>query len=137
MVFRTYTEEVVREGDFFHSFEAAEAVMQGQLVKLDTDAAGRTVEPSDTDGEAAIGFAQYDAEAGAEVSVALPGCIVRATSGTGTIASQDLVASHGGTGEEGEVDTAEAGDTPIGVAVADDAGGGEDVWVYVTFGGAL
>lgn len=135
MVFRTYTDEVRRQGTNTKSFEAAEAILQGQLVKLDTDSAGRTVEPSDTDGEAGIiGFAEYDAAAGDDVSVCMTGCEVRATSGTGTVTSGDPVASHGGTGEEGEVDTAATGDTPIGIAIADDNGDGGDVWVIVDAG---
>lgn len=134
MVFRTYTDEVLLEGDNIKHFEAAEAVQQGQLVELDTGSAGRTVEPSDADGAAAIGFALYDAAAGAEVAVACSGCVVRGTSGTGTISSGDAVASHGATGEEGEVDTAGAGDVPVGFAVEDDAGDGGDVVVYVDLG---
>lgn len=135
MVFRTYTDEVVREGDNIKTFEAAEAILQGQLVELDTGSAGRTVEPSDADGGAAIGFAIADAAVGADVGVAMTTCIVRATSATGTISSGDAIASHGATGEEGEVDTGAVGDYIVGFAVADDAGANDDVWVYVDLAG--
>lgn len=135
MVFRTYTDEVRREGDNTKSFEAAEPILQGQLVKLDTDSPGRTVEPSDTDGEAIIGFAEYDAAAGQDVSVCLTGTVVRATSATGTITSGTYVASGGGvTGEEGEVKAHAAGEHTVGVALEDDAGANGDVWVYVDLG---
>lgn len=148
MVFRTYEEQVLQEGDASHTFEAAEAVEQGQLVKADVDNSGRTVEPSDTDGEPALGFALYSAAAGEDVAVALPGCVVRATSATGTIASGDYVSSAGGAGgEEGELQTATntttsdgtaagtEGTDIVGIALADDAGVNDDVIVYVTHGG--
>lgn len=135
MAFRTYTDEVLLEGDNLKSFVAAEAITQGQLVKLDTDSAGRTVEPSDTDGEAAIGFAIADAAAGDDLAVAMTGTVVRATSGSGTVASGDGIASHGGTGEEGEVDTAGVADYSVGIALEDDAGDGGDVTVYVDLSG--
>lgn len=131
MVFRTYTDDVLIDGENTRKFEAAEAILAGQLVELDA-AAGRTVEPSDADGALAVGFAIADAAAGQMVAVATAGCIVRATSATGTIASGELVASHGATGEEGELDSAAAGDYPIGQALQDDAGANDDVVVLVT-----
>jgi hypothetical protein len=133
MAFRTYTDEVLIAGDALHSFTAEEAVQQGQLVK--PGAADSSVEPSDTDGEFAIGFAQYDAAAGEMVSVATGGCIVRATSGTGSVSAGAPVTSHGGTGEEGELAAAAAtGDKTVGVALADDAGTNDDVVVLVDLG---
>jgi len=133
MVFRTYSDEVgvATDTGSNRTFTAAEAISQGQLVKLDTDDSARTVEPSDTDGESAYGFAAYDATAGQEVLVYGATCVVRATSGTGTISSGDRVASHGGTGEEGEVDTAASGDIVVGVALEDDTGANDDVIVEV------
>lgn len=141
MAFRDYTDQVLLEGDNVHHYEANEAVSQGQLVKYDTNNTGRTVEPSDTDGEDKLaGFALYDASSGEQVAVAQAGCIVRATSGTGTIASGDWIASHGGTGNEGEVaaatetsggSTTTLGDYCIGQAVEDDAGSANDVIVRV------
>lgn len=144
MVFRTYTDDVLIDGENTRRYEAAEAILAGQTVKADQDSAGRTVEPSDADGEAVLGVALQDAAAGQQVTVARDGCIVRATSGTGTIASGDPVASHGATGEEGELDTAVESDatvaTPVegdfilGWANADDAGANDDVIVEINLG---
>lgn len=132
MAFRTYTQEVVDAGEDLRGFTANSAIKQGQLVTLAGDYA---VDPSSTDGESALGFAAYDAAAGEEVLVALDGTEVLATSGTGAIAAGDLVTSHGGTGEPGEVATAATGDYPIGVALEADSGDGDDVRVYVQTGG--
>lgn len=132
MTFPTYTTNVVKEGhDNIRTFEAAEAVTQGQAVKLDGNNAGRTVEPSDTDGEKCIGFAVYDASSGEEVAVAINGAVVRAVSATGSISSGDWVASDGGTSDEGELETAASGDHPIGIALADDTGTGTEASVEV------
>lgn len=124
MTFPTYSDQVVQEHgkSSVTYFEAAEDLTQGQLVKLDTDNSGRTVEPSDTDGEQAIGFVEYDVSSGDMASVAVAGSVVRAVSSTGTISSSDAIASHGGTGDEGEVDTAASGDWIIGTALEDDTG---------------
>lgn len=148
MVFRTYVDDVLIEGDATHTFEAAEAIEQGQLVKADLNNTGRTVEPSDTDGEPALGFALYSVSAGEDVAVAMEGTVVRATSGTGTIVSGAYLSSAGGvTGEEGEVQTATdtvmsdgtaagtEGTDIVGIALEDDDGANDDVIVYVTFGG--
>lgn len=140
MAFRSYTDQVLLEGrQSLHHYEAAEDVKQGQLVKYDSDSGGRTVEPSDTDGEGGLaGFALYDAAAGEEVAVAQSGAIVRATSGTGAVSAGDSVVSHGGTGEEGEVAAgATTGDVVIGHAIEDDGGDGGDVVVRVDYGGEL
>ena len=150
MAFRTYADQVLLEGDNTKTFEAAEPIQQGQLVKLDTDSAGRTVEPADADGEQTIGFAIYSVAAGEQVAVAMDGCVVRATSATGTVASGNFVTSGGGgTGEEGEVMAATQttvsdgtaagtkGDYVIGFAVEDDAGAHDDAIVYVNTGGLV
>jgi len=138
MAFRTYTDQVLLEGSCVHHYEAQEDVSQGQLVKYDTDDSGRTVEPSDSDGEDLLaGFALYSASAGEQVAVAQTGTIVRATSGTGSISSGDEVASHGGTGEEGEVASAASGDYVIGRAISDDSGSNDDVIVFVDQGGVV
>lgn len=129
------------------NFEAAEAITQGQLVKLDVNSGARTAEPSDTDGEQAWGVAAYDAAAGDQVLVYGSGCVVRATSGTGTIASGDQVTSYGGTGNEGEVDTASPGtvdftnstvtrgDYVVGEAVQADVGTNDDVLIELDLAG--
>lgn len=133
MTFPTYTTDVVQEhGESSVTyFEANEDLTQGQLVKLDGNNSGRTVEPSDTDGEQAIGFVEYDVSSGDMASVAVAGSVVRAVSSTGTIASGDAIASHGGTGDEGEVDTAASGDWIIGTAFADDTGSDTEASVEV------
>jgi hypothetical protein len=135
MAFRTYTDDVLIDGDNVRSYEAAEAVSQGQLVEADTGSAGRTVEPSDADGGSAVGFALHDASSGDMIAVAGQGCVVRATSGTGSIASGEYVASHGASGEEGELATAVVGDYVVGFALSDDAGTNDDVVVEVILGG--
>lgn len=132
MVFRTLSEPVTveptRAGAATRSYVAEEDILQGQFVK-----AGGTnsdeVEPSDADGERVVGIALYDASAGGTVTVVEEGAIVRATSGTGTISAGDPVTSHGGTGEEGEVDTAASGDYIVGRAKKDDVGTNDDVEV--------
>lgn len=143
MAFRTYSKPVLLEPAKVgqtRSYVAEEAILQGQLVKAGgTDSA--QVEPSDTDGERVLGVALYDAAAGEAVTVAVEGQKVRLTSGTGTISAGDPVASHGATGEEGEVDTAASGDYVLGRADADDAGDGGDVEVVLnpegpSYGGA-
>ena len=136
MTFPTYSDQVLQEGDNLKHYEAAEAIEQGQLVKADTDSSGRTVEPCDTDGEKALGFAVYTVASGEEVAVAMDGTVVRAVSSTGTIGSGDFVASHGGTGDEGTLDTAASGDHFVGIATQDDTGTNTEgsVIVYVNLG---
>lgn len=124
MTFVSYSDQVVEhagENSVLH-FEAAEDILQGQLVELDTGASGRTVEPSDADGGQAIGFAEYGVSSGDMVSVAVAGAVVRAVAGA-SISSGDPVSAEGSTGEEGEVQTATSGDWIIGTALQDDAGG--------------
>lgn len=134
MVFRTIEEQVGIETDTGSSrtFTADEAILKGQLVKIGSS---RGVEPSDTDGEAAYGVAAYDAAAGEQVLVYGPGCVVLGTSGTGAIAANERVASHGATGEEGEFATYAAGDEVLGVALEDDVGTNDDVVIEITLGG--
>lgn len=144
MVFRTLSEPVTvepaRAGAAIRTYVAEEAILAGQFVK-----SGGTnpdeVEPSDADGERVVGIALYDAAAGGTVAVAEEGTIVRATSGTGTIAAGDPVASHGLTGEEGEVATAASGDYILGRAKKADVGDGDDVEIALepegfVYGGA-
>lgn len=134
MVFRTLGKPILlepaRSGADTRSYVAEEAVKQGQMVKkAATD--GSKVEPSDTDGERVVGIALFDAAADATVTVVEGGARVRATSGTGSVSAGEPVASHGGTGEEGEVATAASGDYVIGVAHKDDDGDGGDVEIDV------
>ena len=107
------------------SYVAEEAVLQGQAVKPGGTNSDE-VEPSDTDGERVVGIAMYDAAAGELVDVVRRGTC-RLTSGTGSISANDPIASHGGTGEEGEVAGAASGDYVFGVARNDDVADGDDV----------
>jgi len=120
----------VEAGDALLPFTANEDVKRGQLVKVAGEDIG--VQPSDTDGEDVIGFATQTVSSGDQVTVAVGGCEVLATSGTGSVTRGDMVASHGSTGEEGEVATAATGDTVIGQALEADAGTNDDVRVLVT-----
>lgn len=133
MAFRTYTKPVLlkpAQTAVTSGYTAEEDVKQGQLVK-----AGGTnpdeVEPSDTDGERVIGVALYDASAGDEVTVVEEAALVRLTDGSGSISADDPLTSHGGTGEEGEVDTAASGDYIIGTARYAGNGNGNDVQVIL------
>lgn len=135
MVFRTYTESVLVEGDAIRHFTCEEAVLQGQVVKGGD--ASRTVEPSDADGEACLGVALYSASAGEKVAVARPGCVVRGTDGTGSIGNGEFLASHGATGEEGEVASAATGDYIVGQALEDGAGNGSTVVFEVVMAGQV
>lgn len=120
MTFATYTQQVVVEGhENLRHFNAAEDVLQGQVVKLDV-AAGRGVEPSDASGEDAIGVAIEDASSGEQVTVATAGAIVRA-SPDDAINAGDLLTTDAGT-NEGEVTTATSGDPVIGIALEDSTG---------------
>lgn len=139
MVFRTLAEDVLIDSGHnanLRSYYAEEAVLAGQVVKLGTTN-DEAVEPSDTDGELVVGVALTDAAAGEQVTVARDGCKVRATSATGTVAGGELVASHGATGEEGEVDSATTADYYLGIAVADDDGANDDVLVEINIGGPV
>lgn len=133
MAFRTLNKSVALEplqNGTVRSYVAEETILQGQFVREGgTDAA--EVEPSATDGEHCVGIALYDASAGGTVVVAQDNLRVRATSGTGSVAAYERVASHGSTGEEGEVATAASGDWVLGRAVKDDLGDGDDVEMIV------
>lgn len=117
-------------GDALLPYTANEDVLRGQVVKIQGEDNG--VGPSDTDGEAVLGVATQTVSAGDQVTVAMPGCEVILTSGTGTVTRGDVLASHGATGEEGEVDTAATGDYGFAVALEDDAGANDDVRAFIT-----
>lgn len=127
MTFPTYTDQVVVEGhEHVYHYRAQEDVTQGQLVKLDADDSGRSVEPSDTDGEQVYGVALYTQSSGGQVAVAGPGSVVRGVSATGSVSSGDWVASDGGTSDAGELETAASGDHVAGIAIQDDTGSGTE-----------
>ena len=74
----------------------------------------------------------YDQSAGGVVDVVKQG-YCRLTDGSGNISADDRIASHGGTGEEGEVDSGASGDHVFGVARFAGQGDGNDVEAYVDF----
>lgn len=95
-----------------YSFNADEDVIAGQVVKVGSD---NGVEPSDTDGEQCIGVAAQTVSSGDQVMVLGAGARVRFSAG-GSVSVGTQVASHGATGEEGEVADAATGDFAIGIA---------------------
>jgi hypothetical protein len=95
-----------------HSFTAGEDVIAGQVVKLGGD---QSVQPSDTDGEDVIGIATQTVSSGDSVMVVGNGGRVRFTAGE-SISAGDKLATHGATGEEGQVATAATGDNLVGKA---------------------
>jgi len=131
MAFRDISSGIVESGDALLPFTANEDVKRGQLVYV--SGADNAVQPVDADGVAGLGFATQSVSAGDQVTVAVVGCEVLGTSGTGAISRGDLVTAHGATGEEGELATASAtGDEVIGLATEADAGTNDDVRVVVT-----
>jgi len=115
-----------------YSFNAGVDVVAGQVVKLTGD---NTVAPSDTDGEQCVGVATQTRSSGDQVQVAGPGTRVRFSAG-GSVSVNTQVASHGGTGEEGEVADAATGDYAIGQAF-EGAADGETFVGMVTVGGQV
>lgn len=136
MAFPTYSKPVLlrsaREAAVIESYLCEEDVKQGQIVKEGGTNADE-VEPSDTDGERVQGVALYDASSGEVVDVVRQG-YVRLIAGTGSsISATDALASHGGTTDEGTVNTAASGDYTFGVARFAQATSGGDVEAYVDF----
>jgi hypothetical protein len=133
MAFSEPTEDLVEAGDNLLPFNTDEQVLRGQVVKFGSDL---SVEPSDTDGENTAGLAVQGVASGDQVTVAMPGTEVKFTAGTGDISAGDPLTSHGGTGEEGQVDTADGtGDEYIGVAFEGSSAQGDLVRGMVTYGG--
>jgi len=136
MAFSEPEEEIVEYGENLLPFTADEAILRGQVVKF--GASNNSVEPSDTDGEVAVGMAVQSVSAGDTVTVAMPGCEVRFTAGTGTVGRNDPLTSHGGTGEEGQVDTADAtGDSIVGYAQEASSSQGDLVRGWIDLGGEV
>lgn len=135
MAFSEPTEDIVEYGENLLPFTAGEDVLRGQVVKVGGDI---SVQPSDTDGEVTHGVAVQGVSSGDTVTVAMSGCEVEATAGTGTITAGDALTSHGGTGEEGQVDTAGAtGDSIIGYALEGSSAQGDLVRMYIDAGGEV
>jgi hypothetical protein len=135
MAFSEPEEDIVEYGENLLPFEAGEEVLRGQLVKIGGDV---SVQPSDTDGEVTHGVAVQGVASGDQVTVAMSGCEVEATAGTSNISAGDALTSHGSTGEEGQVDTADAtGDSIIGYALEGSSSQGDLVRMYVDAGGEV
>jgi hypothetical protein len=135
MAFSEPEEDIVEYGENLLPFNADEEVLRGQVVKIGSDV---SVEPSDTDGEVTHGVAVQGVASGDQVTVAMSGCEVEATAGTGTISAGDALTSHGGNGEEGQVDTAGAtGDSIIGYALEGSSSQGDLVRMYIDAGGEV
>ena len=114
------------------SLNADEDVTAGQGVETGSDL---SCEPSDTDGEQATGVTTQTISSGDQTHVASVGSRVKFTAGTGNISAGDQLASHGGTGEEGQVDTATSGDNIIGIALEGSSAQGDLVEGVVINGG--
>lgn len=120
MAFSETTNDVLVQGDNLVALNAGEDVTAGQVVKVGSDLG---VQPSDTDGETVHGVALQTVSSGNQVTVAMVGTICRLQSGSGGVSAGDPLASHGATGEEGQVDTGDAtGDSLIGHALEADGG---------------
>lgn len=137
MAFTAPTEQLVDEGDDLRSCIAAEDVIRGQAVVISAAGDPPEVAPSDTDGETVYGMATQTRSSGDTVNVATAGTEVRLTAGTATISAGDLLASHGATGEEGQVDTAATGDAPFAQAYQDSGAQGDLVFALLGGGGEV
>lgn len=109
------------------SFTAGAAITAGQVVKLTGD---QTVQPADTNGEAAIGVAAQTVASGDELNVLGTGARVLFTAGE-SISAQDELTPATGT-NNGEVGTASAtGDNIVGYALDGSASSQGDTFVGV------
>ena len=112
---------------FSSEYFANETINAGDAVKLNGN---NQVVQSDTDGEAFVGVAMFDAARGEAVTIAKVGAQVRVNA-TNTLRAGDLVTSHGGT-SAGRVDTGDAtGDVICGYC---DVGGSSNEAVITITG---
>jgi len=114
------------EGEALSLTAGVGGVQAGQVVKLsgDTEAS-----PSDTDGETAIGVAAQTVAEGDECMVLGNSARVLFTAGA-SVSAGDALTSHGATGEEGQVATADGtGDYIVGYALEGAGAGGTLVGV--------
>ena len=115
------------EGEALSLTAGSGGVQAGQVVKLsgDTEAS-----PSDADGETVIGVSAQTVAEGDEAMVLGNSARVLFTAGA-SVSAGDALASYGGTGEEGQVATADAtGDYIVGYAL-EGAGSQGDTFVGV------
>jgi len=130
MAFQSPTEDIEKmrppEGTALSLTAGTGGVKAGQLVKV----TGNTeASPSDSDGEAVVGVSAQSVADGDEAMVLGSGARVLLTAGE-SISAGDELASHGGTGEEGQVATAATGDYVVGYAL-EAAGSQGDTFVGV------
>jgi len=112
---------------------AGEDLLAGQLVKLNGN---NQVIPSDTDGEQAVGITTQGVAAGDSATVLSISTVANVRAAT-AVSANDPITSHGGTGEEGEVATADGtGDFIVGMAL-EDIGSGEYGQAIMTLAGEV
>jgi len=114
-------------------FTADGAIEAGQVVSLVGD---QTVSASTTDGEVCIGVATQSVADGDEVMVVGNSGRVLVTGGASGISAGDELASYGGTGDDGTVNTAASGDYIVGYAL-ESGGAGDTLVAVVDRGGQL
>ena len=113
---------------FSTSFIATETITQYQAVKLSSTAG--YVEPTDAQGEKAVGVALHAASAGQAVEVLIVGiCPVIVTAYSG-VAIGDLL-TPSATTNDGKVEEAASGDYVIGRALAAPAANGDQVMAFI------
>jgi hypothetical protein len=130
MAYSAPTEDIEKmrppEGTALSLTAGTGGVEAGQVVKV---SGNNEASPSDTDGESVEGVAAQSVAAGDEAMVLGSGARVLFTAGESISAGDDL-ASHGATGEEGQVATAATGDYVAGYAL-EAAGSQGDTFVGV------
>jgi len=136
MVFTAIADDIekvdAREGGVLSLTADAETIA-GQVVKL---TGNNSVSPSDTDGEQVIGVATQGVPSGDSVTV-LSNSTVANVRANAEVTAGSFVTSHGATGEEGEVITADGtGDYVLGIAL-ETIGAGEYGQILVDLGGQV
>jgi len=130
MAYTAPTEDIEKmrppEGTALSLTAGTGGVEAGQVV---TVSGNNEASPSDTDGEAVIGVSAQSVADGDEAMVLGSGARVLFTAGE-SITAGDNLASHGATGEEGQVATAASGDYIVGYAL-EGAGSQGDTFVGV------
>lgn len=138
MAFTAPTEQIVEEGVDLRSCVANEDVIRGQIVVINAAGDPPEVAPSASDGELCYGMATQTVSSGQPVTVATAGTEVRLTAGTADISAGDPLTSHGATGEEGQVDTADgAGDSVVAQAYEASGAQGDLVMALLQNGGEV
>lgn len=115
-----------------YSFEASADVLAGQVVTVSGD---NQVAPSTADGESVVGVSAQSVSAGDDVMVVGSGGRVRVTAGAAVTAG-DVLASGGGTNDDGTVVTGALDNHVLGIA-HEGAGAGETLIATVDTGGQV